>query len=83
VPSAAASGNIATINTACTAWQQAGNINQLARAASALQLSWARNVPKIPILTTHNTWVAQKKVMGYTPLQTMLYPLYNDVWINS
>jgi ABC-type transport system substrate-binding protein len=83
VPSAAASGNIATINTACTAWQQAGNINQMARAASALQLSWARNVPKIPILTTHNTWVAQKKVMGYTPLQTMLYPLYNDVWINS
>jgi ABC-type transport system substrate-binding protein len=83
VPSAAASGNIAAINAACAAWQKAGNTKQLAAAASALQLSWAKNVPKIPILTTHNTWVAQKKVMGYTPLQSMLYPLYNDVWLSS
>jgi hypothetical protein len=40
-------------------------------------------VPKIPILTTHNTWVVSKKVMGYTPLQTMLYPFYNDVWLSA
>jgi hypothetical protein len=83
VPSAAASGNIAAINSACAGWQKAGNVRQLAAAASKLQLAWAKYVPKIPILTTHNTWVVQKKVMGYTPLQSMLYPFYNDVWINS
>jgi ABC-type transport system substrate-binding protein len=83
VPSAAASGNIAAINSACAAWQSAANTRQLAKAATQLQLAWAKYVPKIPILTTHNTWVMQKKVMGYTPLQTMLYPLYNDVWLNA
>ena len=55
----------------------------MATAASQLQLAWAQYLPKIPILTTYNTWVAQDTVIGYNPIESMLYPLYNDVWIKS
>jgi peptide/nickel transport system substrate-binding protein len=83
VPTDASNGAIPAVKDACAAWQSAGSHDELAAAASKLQLSWAEMLPKIPVLTTYNVWVAQKKVMGYSPLQTMLYPLYNDVWINA
>lgn len=83
VPSDAANGSIPAVKQACAAWQSAGTRAQMAAAADALQLAWAQSLPKIPILTTYNIWVSQKKVMGYTPLQTMLYPQYNDVWLNA
>jgi hypothetical protein len=37
----------------------------------------------VPILTRNDVYAFHKKVMGYQPLQSMLYPLYNDVWINA
>ena len=48
-----------------------------------MQLAWAEQLPEIPILTRNDTWVHQSNVMGYTPLETMLYPFYNDVYIAS
>ncbi len=83
VPSDAYNGSIPQVKQACADWQSAGSIDEMATAASNLQLAWAQYLPKIPILTTYNTWVAQDKVIGYNPLETMLYPLYNDVWIKS
>ena len=54
---------------------------RLEEAAREMQLAWAELLPEIPILTTNNVWVHQSNVMNYAPLQTMLYPFYNDVWI--
>lgn len=83
VPSDASNGAIPAVKSACAAWLSAANHAELAAAASKLQLAWAEYLPKISILTTYNVWVTQKKVMGYSPLETMLYPFYNDVWINA
>lgn len=83
VPSDEYNGAIPAVKQACAAWQSAGSIDEMATAASQLQLAWAQYLPKIPILTTYNTWVAQDKVIGYNPIQSMLYPLYNDVWLKS
>ncbi len=83
VPTPEYNGNIKSVNDACAAWQSAPDIAGMTTAANNLQLAWAQYLPKIPILTTYNTWVAQKEVIGYTPIESMLYPFYNDVWINS
>jgi ABC-type transport system substrate-binding protein len=83
VPSDEYNGAIPAVKQACAAWQSAGSIDEMATAASQLQLSWAQYLPKIPILTTYNTWIAQSSVIGYNPIESMLYPLYNDVWIKS
>ena len=53
------------------------------RRAKQFQLAWAEKLPKIPLADGNNIWVAQKSVMGYTPLQSKLYPLYNDVWLDA
>ncbi len=82
-PSDAYNGAIPEIKAAVKAWQSAKDFDEMAAAAKQFQLAWAEKLPKISLLTTDNVWVADKKVMGYTPLQSMLYPLYNDVWIDA
>ena len=37
----------------------------------------------IPIVTANGVWVHRTNVHGFVPSQTMLYPLYNDVWIEQ
>lgn len=80
-PSTAFNGDLPEIAAAVKKWQTAPDVGTLEAAAREMQLAWAEKLPEIPILTRNDTWVAQKNVMGYTPLQTMLYPFYNDVWI--
>jgi peptide/nickel transport system substrate-binding protein len=82
-PSNDYNGALPEIKTAVDAWQKAPDDAALEAAARQFQLAWAEKLPKVSLLTTHNIWVAQKQVMGYTPLQSMLYPLYNDVWMNA
>jgi len=82
-PSTAWNGDIPEIAAAVKKWQTAPDVATLEAAARDFQLAWAEKLPEIPILTRNDTWVAEKKVMGYAPLQTMLYPFYNDVWISS
>jgi peptide/nickel transport system substrate-binding protein len=82
-PTDAYNGAIPEIKAAVTKWQTAPDNATLEQAARDFQLAWAEKLPKISLLTTNNVWVAQKKVMNYTPLQSMLYPMYNDVWLNS
>ena len=74
-------GDLPEIAAAVKKWQTAPDVATLESAARDFQLAWAEKLPEIPILTTYNIWVHQKNVMGYTPLQTMLYPYYNDVWL--
>ena len=82
-PSKAFNGDLPDIAAAVKQWQTAPDIATLEAAARAFQLAWAEQLPEIPILTRNDVWVAQKNVMGYAPFQSMLYPLYNDVYIAS
>lgn len=81
IPSAAYNGNLPDINAAFKAWQTSANDAQLKAAAYKAQAVWAEKLPKIPIVTRNDIWVYNKKVHGWRPTQTMLYPQYNDVWV--
>lgn len=81
IPSLAYNGDIAALNQAFDAWQSASSDAQLKDAAMKAQLVWAEQLPKIPIVTAHGIYVNRKSVHGWQPSQTMLYPLYNDVWV--
>ena len=83
VPSDAYNGAIPSIKAACKAWQSGAEHRRHGKAASQLQLAWAQYLPKIPMLTTQHVSPSTRRSWATTPLQTMLYPLYNDVWINS
>jgi peptide/nickel transport system substrate-binding protein len=80
-PSTAWNGDLPDIAAAVKKWQTAPDVAMLEQAAREIQLAWAEQLPEIPIVTRNDTWVHQNTVMGYTPLQTMLYPFYNDVYI--
>lgn len=82
-PSTAWNGDLPDIAAAVAAWQEAPDEAALEEAARSMQLAWAEQLPEIPILTRNDVWVAHRNVMGYSPLQTMLYPFYNDVWIQQ
>jgi ABC-type transport system substrate-binding protein len=82
IPSPEYNGKLPDLTAAFTAWQTAQNEAQLKAAAYKAQLIWAQKLPKIPIVTRNDIWVYNKKVHGWRPTQTMLYPLYNDVWID-
>jgi peptide/nickel transport system substrate-binding protein len=81
IPSPAYNGNLPDLLAAFTQWQTAKNPTQLEAAAKKAQLIWAQKLPKIPIVTRNDIWVHSNKVHGWNPTQTMLYPLYNDVWV--
>lgn len=80
-PSKEFNGDLPDINAAIAKWQEAPDDAALEAAAKELQLAWAEELPEIPILTRNSVWVHQTTVMGYQPLETMLYPFYNDVWL--
>lgn len=81
IPSAAFNGDNAELNAAFDAWQSAANDEELQAAASAAQLIWAEQLTKIPVVTSNAVWVNRTNVHGFRPSQTMLYPLFNDVWV--
>ena len=79
IPTPAYNGQLPDLSAAFKSWQTAKTDAQLKKAAYAAQLIWAQKLPKIPIVTRNDIWVYNKKVHGWRPTQTMLYPLYNDV----
>lgn len=83
IPSPAYNGNQPALKAAFDMWQTARSEKQLERAAKQAQLVWAQKLPKIPIVTRNDIWVHNKKVHGWQPSQTMLYPFYNDVWLEQ
>jgi peptide/nickel transport system substrate-binding protein len=83
IPSPAYNGNLPDLKAAFTKWQTARTTAQLKAAAMQTQLIWAQKLPKIPIVTRNDIWVHNKKVHGWSPSQSMLYPFYNDVWVEK
>ena len=64
-------------------YQAAPDTGVMEEAAREMQLLWAENVPQIPVVTLNNVWVHSNDVMNYVPVESNLYPLYNDVYIAS
>ena len=81
IPSFEFNGNHADLATAFNEWQSAADDAALEAAARKAQLIWAEKLPLIPIVTGNVIWAHHKKVHGWVPTPTMLYPLYNDVWV--
>jgi ABC-type transport system substrate-binding protein len=71
------------LDQAFTDWQTAATEDELIDAASRAQLIWAEQLTKIPVVTANGVWVHRTNVHGFTPSQSMLYPLFNDVWIEQ
>jgi peptide/nickel transport system substrate-binding protein len=76
-------GVSADLQRAIEDWQGAGTDAELEDAARRVQLSFAEFLPWLAIVTPNNVWVNNKKVHGWQPSQTMLYPFYNDVWMDA
>ena len=83
LPSAAYNGVTPALEQAFADWQTASTEEELIDAASRAQLEWAEQLTKIPVVTANGVWVNRTNVHGFTPTQTMLYPLFNDVWIEQ
>jgi peptide/nickel transport system substrate-binding protein len=81
IPSFEFNGNLPDLKQAFDEWQSAATDAELEAAARKAQLIWAEKLPLIPVVTGNVIWAHQKKVHGWMPTQTMLYPLYNDVWV--
>ncbi|MCC6790875.1 MAG: ABC transporter substrate-binding protein, partial [Thermomicrobiales bacterium] len=82
-PSFEFNGNLPDLKAAFDEWQGAASDAELEAAARKTQLIWAEQLPLIPVVTGNVIWAHHKKVHGWTPTQTMLYPLYNDVWLEG
>lgn len=83
IPSFEFNGNLPDLKQAFDEWQGAANDAELEAAARKAQLIWAEKLPLIPVVTGNVIWAHNKKVHGWMPTQTMLYPLYNDVWVEQ
>lgn len=83
IPSSAYNGDNADLLQAFTDWQEAATEDELIDAASRAQLIWAEQLTKIPVVTSNGVWVNRTNVHGFNPTQTMLYPLFNDVWVEQ
>lgn len=74
---------IPELDEAFLEWQNAANEDELRAAASKAQLIAAEQLPFIPILTPLSIWVHHNRVHGWMPLESTLYPYYNDVWLEQ
>lgn len=83
IPSFEFNGDLPDLKQAFDEWQGAATDAELEAAARKAQLIWAEKLPLIPIVTGNVIWAHNKKVHGWLPTQTMLYPLYNDVWVEQ
>jgi ABC-type transport system substrate-binding protein len=81
IPSFEYNGDNQDLKAAFDAWQSAANDEELEAAARQAQLIWAEQLPLIPVVTGNVIWAHHKRVHGWMPTPTMLYPLYNDVWV--
>jgi peptide/nickel transport system substrate-binding protein len=83
IPSSEYNGANPDLLAAFDAWQSAANDEELQAAASQAQLVWAEQLTKIPVVTSNAVWVNRTNVHGFRPSPTMLYPLFNDVWVEQ
>jgi ABC-type transport system substrate-binding protein len=83
VPNAEYNGANPDLLQAFDDWQTAATEEELIDAASRAQLIWAEELTIIPVVTANGVWVNRTSVHGFTPNQNMLYPLFNDVWVEQ
>jgi ABC-type transport system substrate-binding protein len=83
IPNFEFNGNITELIAAFDEWQGAANDAELEAAARKAQLIWAEQLPMIPVVTGNVIWAHHNRVHGWMPTQTMLYPLYSDVWLEQ
>lgn len=75
--------SIPAIDAACRSWMEAPDVSAQASAARELQLLAAEHLPLIPLFSPAAVWAHHRRVHGWLPTPTNLYPLYNDVWIEE
>lgn len=83
IPSSAFNGDNPDLLQAFDDWQSAATEDELIDAASRAQLIWAEQLTKIPVVTSNAIWANRTSVHGFLPSQTMLYPLFNDIWVEQ
>jgi peptide/nickel transport system substrate-binding protein len=79
----ASNASIPALYKAFNDWQKAANVSQLKKAAARAQILTAQQLPFIPIVTPYVIWAHSKKVVGWVPNESNLYPYYNDVYIQK
>jgi ABC-type transport system substrate-binding protein len=62
---------------------EASDISTQEAAARSIQLLSAEHLPLIPLFSPATAWAHHRRVHGWTPTPTNLYPLYNDVWLDE
>ena len=71
------------IDSAVAEWRKSGTPDAAQKASSNFQLLWAETLPYIPLMNEYATFVHQNYVKGWQPFVWLLYPLYNDVWMDK
>ncbi len=71
------------IDQAIADWQAAGTQEAAQKAQSDLQLAWAELLPNISFINQNATFVKNNRVHGWAPFVWLLYPYYNDTWIEA
>ncbi len=83
IPSLEFHGADPDLSAAFDQWQSAATDAELEAAAKSVQLIWAERLSMLPIVTGNVIWAHNNYVHGWMPTQTMLYPLYTDVWVEQ
>jgi ABC-type transport system substrate-binding protein len=73
--------NVPDLDKALDAWVNAPDTASLEAASKQAQRVAAEQAAWISLVTPKNVWVHSQKVHGWVPLQSNLYPFYNDVWL--
>jgi peptide/nickel transport system substrate-binding protein len=83
IPSLEFHGSDPDLLAAFDQWQSASTDAELEAAAKSAQAIWAEQLSMLPIVTGNVIWANNNYVHGWMPTQTMLYPLYTDVWVEQ
>lgn len=71
------------IDQAIADWQAAGTEEAAAKAQSDFQIAWAETLPNMSFINQNSTFVKNNRVHGWSPHVWLLYPYYNDTWIEG
>ena len=71
------------IDQAIADWQTAGTEEAAAKAQSDFQVAWAEQLPNMSFINQNSTFVKNNRVHGWSPFVWLLYPYYNDTWIEA
>ena len=75
--------SIPAIDAACRRFQEAETADQEVTASRDIQVLSAEHLPLIPLYFPATAWAHHRKVRGWRPTPTNLYPFYADVWLDE